>query len=219
LPSGVDPKDQIAVANQLHNAVLAVEDGNFDRAIPLLERVVKSQPSIAIAQFNLGMALARQRRDERAVGPLREAVRLTPDHALARYELGVALYATGDLPEAAQQLERVAAAMPRWADAQYSLASVYARINRVPDAVARLRAALALEAGHFRANLLLGRILTLQGDGRAALPYARAAVATQPDSGEAHQFLADALDRAGEHADAAKERERAAAAQKKPQPL
>ena len=61
--------------------------------------------------------------------------------------------------------------MPAWADARYSLGSVYARIDRVPDAMRELRAALDLEPRHFRANLLLGRILTLRGEtgGRGAV--------------------------------------------------
>jgi tetratricopeptide (TPR) repeat protein len=83
--------------------------------------------------------------------------------------------------------------MPAWADARYSLGSVYARIDRVPDAIRELRAALVLEPRHFRANLLLGRILTLRGERQAALPYLRTAVDLQPDSAEAKQFLADAL--------------------------
>jgi predicted Zn-dependent protease len=85
--------------------------------------------------------------------------------------------------------------MPAWADARYSLGSVYARIDRVPDAIRELRAALDLQPRHFRANLLLGRILTLRGEQVAAVPYLRMAVDVQPDSAEARQFLADALKR------------------------
>jgi cytochrome c-type biogenesis protein CcmH/NrfG len=56
-----------------------------------------------------------------------------------------------------------------------------------------LRAALALDARHFRANLLLGRILTLRGEAAAAVPYLKTAVAVQPSPTEAKQFLAEAL--------------------------
>lgn len=85
--------------------------------------------------------------------------------------------------------------MPGWPDARYSLGSVYARIDRVPEAIAELRAALALDARHFRANLLLGRILTLRGDAAAAVPCLKTAVDVQPSSSEARHFLADALKR------------------------
>ena len=189
----VDPKDRVAIGNALHDAVVAVEDGAFQRAIPLLERVTASEPDIPLAQLHLGIARARQRQYARAVAPLRKAVALQPEMMLAHYELGVALYETGDLKAAAAQLEIVAAKMPKWADARYSLGSVYARIDRVADATKELRAALDLEPRHFRANLLLGRILTLQGNAAAAIDLLRTAVAVQPTSAEARQFLADAL--------------------------
>ena len=101
--------------------------------------------------------------------------------------------------------------MPRWADARFSLGSVYARIDRVADAVIELRAAIDLEPRHFRANLLLGRIFTLQNQPAPAVPLLRTATDVDPASAEAHSFLADAYEKAGNTADAAKERERARA--------
>ena len=191
--TGVDPKDRIAVANMLHDAILAVEDGAFARAAPLFERVIAIEPDIPIAQLNLGVARARQRQYARAIAPLRRAVALQPDGMRGHYELGIAWYETGDLDAAAKELAIVAAKMPEWADARYSLAAVYARIDRVPQAIAELRASLALEPRHFRANLLLGRILTLRGDAASGIPYLKTAVEVQPASTEAKQFLAEAI--------------------------
>ena len=94
---------------------------------------------------------------------MKKTIALQPEQMFAHYELGVALYETGDLKTAAGHFEIVASRMPKWADARYSLGSVYARIDRIADATKELRAALDLEPRHFRANLLLGRILTLQG--------------------------------------------------------
>ncbi len=193
--NGTDPKDRIAIANALHDAIVAVEDGAFARAVPLLERVTASEPAIPIAQLNLGVARARQRQYAGAVPPLTRAVALQPDDMRGHYELGSALYETGDLARAAAQFAIVAAKMPDWADARYSLGSVYARIDRVPDALAELRAAVAREPRHFRANLLLGRVLTLRGEKAAAIPYLQTAVAVDPSSAEAKQFLAEALKR------------------------
>ena len=191
--SGVDPKDRIAVANTLHDAMIAVEDARFARAILLLEQVIAREPGIPIAQLNLGIARARQKQYARAVPPLTRAVALKADDMRARYELASALYETGDVTAAAGHFAVVASTMPAWADARYSLGSVYARIDRIPDAIAELRAALDLEPRHFRANLLLGRILTLRGEALLAVPYLRTAVDVQPDSSEANHFLAEAL--------------------------
>ena len=207
--TGIDPKDRIAVANALHTAITAVEDGAFTTAIPLLERVVREQPDIAIAQLNLGMARARQRQWAQAIPALTKAAALQPDTMIARYELGVAYFESGDLAKAAHQFEAVAAGLPSFADAHYSLGSVYARIDRVADAVVELRATLALEPRHFRANLLLGRILTLQNQGAAAVSRLQTAVDVEPRSAEAHTFLADAYDKVGNSVEAAKSRQRA----------
>jgi arylsulfatase A-like enzyme/Flp pilus assembly protein TadD len=193
--AGVDPKDRIAVANALHHAVVAVEDGAFQKAVPLLEQVTASEPDIPLAQLQLGIARLRLKQYARAVAPLAKAVSLEPDQLFAQYELGIALYETGDVQNAARHLAIVAGRMPGWADARYSLGSVYARIDRVQDALAELRAALALEPKHFRANLLLGRILTLQNQSDAAMPFLRTAVEVDPKSAEARAFLDDAMKR------------------------
>jgi tetratricopeptide (TPR) repeat protein len=128
---------------------------------------------------------------------------------MAHYEMGVALFETGDLKTAAGHFEIVASRMPKWADARYSYGSVLARISRVPEAVTELRAALDLAPAHYRANLLLGRILTLQGQPDAGLPHLEKAVEAQPGSREARLFLADAYRALGRGADADRERARA----------
>ena len=191
--SGVDPKDRVGIANDLHRAELLVDAGAFAKALPLLTNVTAAEPEIPLAQLQLGVARVHQRQYALAVAPLTKAVALQPEQMTAHYELGVALYETGDLRAAASHFEIVAAKMPRFADARYSLGSVYARIDRVVDAVTELRAAIELEPRHFRANLLLGRILTLQNRPEQAVPYLRTAVDVDPHSTEARAFLAEAL--------------------------
>ena len=191
--SGVNPRDRIGIANALHDAVIAIEAGAFQKAIPLLERVTASDPGIPLAQLQLGIARTRQRQYARAIEPLTRAVALEPEQMIGHYELGVSLYETGQLKSAASQFEIVASKMPAFADARYSLGSVYARIDRVADALSELRAAIALEPRHFRANLLAGRILTLQNHAAAAIPYLRTAVEVDPRSTEARAFLDEAL--------------------------
>lgn len=195
--SGLDPKERIGVSNTLHDAMAAIESGDMDRAAPLLEKVTLSDPQIPMAQLQLGIARARQRRYKDAIGPLHKAIELNPDAAMAHYEMGVALYETGDLKTAAGHFEIVTTRMPKWADARFSHGSVLARINRVPEAERELHAALELEPKHYRANLLLGRLLDLQGKSADGVVYLRRAVEANPESAEARQFLADALARSG----------------------
>jgi predicted Zn-dependent protease len=83
---------------------------------------------------------------------------------------------------------------------------VYARIDRVPEAMTELDATLGLNPDHYRANLLRGRILSLQGNPASALANLQKAVSVQPDSREAHLFLGDAYAQLGREADAQRER-------------
>jgi predicted Zn-dependent protease len=76
--------------------------------------------------------------------------------------------------------------------------------------------ALKLDPDHFQANLRYGRMLFLEGHADAALAKLARAVKVNPDSAEAHGFLADAYQQLGQVENA--NRERAAAEQLKSQP-
>jgi arylsulfatase A-like enzyme/Flp pilus assembly protein TadD len=208
-PTGIDPKDKIEVANLLHYAMLEIEDGFYDEAIPKLERVLSQQPQMALAEMQLGVAWARLKNYERAIPPLQSAIQRLPDSATGHYELGLALFETGQWKDAAPQFGMAVARAPHWADAHFSLASVYARIDRVPEAMQELDTALKLNPDHYRANLLRGRILSLKGDAAAALPNLKKATAVQPDSREAHLFLAEAYTQLGQDENAQRERAQA----------
>jgi len=207
--SGVDPKTKIEVSNLLHDAMFDVEDARYQEAIPLLKRALAEQPELPVANMQYGIAQARLKNYREALGPLQRAVKLMPDNGLGRYELGLALFETGDWKGAAPEFEAAVTRAPKWADAQFSLASVYARTDRVPEAIEHLDICLSLDPAHYRANLLRGRILSLQHKAAEAVPNLKKAVEAQPDSREAHLFLADAYDQLGDSAEAAEERARA----------
>lgn len=201
-----DPKDRIEIANQMHAAIMEMEDGSYQQAIPRLQEVLAGDPNMAIAQMQLGTAFARLHQFKPAIPALEKALALRPDSGMGHYELGLALFETGDWQAAAPQFEFAVKQAPKWADAHFSLGSVYARIDRVPDALTELHTALQLNPQHYRANLLLGRILSLQGHAGEALPNLRAAAKAEPDSREAHLFLGDAYAQLGMDADAQRER-------------
>jgi choline-sulfatase len=204
-PTSIDPKDRIDVANDMHDASLAIEEGKEASVIPLLLRVVAKDPQVQAAQYYLGIAYSRKGNFGKAIPPLRKAVELRPDALMAQYELAICLYETGDLNTAAAHFEILVENRPDWSDARYSLASIYARTGRPQDAAKNLLEVLQGEPDHYRANLLLGRMLFLNGTFDEALPYLEKAVAVQTDSGEAHAFLADEYDKLGRADDAARE--------------
>ena len=208
--SRTDPKDRIDVANAMHDASLAIEEGKEASVIPLLLHVVSKDPQVQAAQYYLGIAYSRKGNFAKAIPPLRAAVELRPDALMAQYELAICLYETGDLKTAAAHFEILVENRPDWSDARYSMASIYARTGRPEEAAKNLLIVLQGEPDHYRANLLLGRMLFLNGTFDESLPYLEKAAAVQPDSSEAHSFLADEYEKLGRTEDAANQRAEAA---------
>jgi arylsulfatase A-like enzyme/Tfp pilus assembly protein PilF len=214
----VDPKTHIQVANDLHDANLKIEEGKETTAIPLLERVVASDPQIPHAQYFLGVAYKEIHQYDMAILHLNKAIELVPDSMMAQYEMALALYAEGELKTASTHLEIVVDHSPDWTDARFSLAAIYARIDRLPEALSHLDCTLELDPEHYRANLLRGRILALKGDPAGGLANLEKAVQLEPKSVEAHEFLADAYSQLGQDANAARERDEASRLKVSPHP-
>lgn len=136
---GADPKDAIGVINETFGAMLDLEDGKPEKAIPALQQVLATQPAVYLAQYGMGAALMQQQKYEDAIAHLHEAIELQPDSAWAHYGMGISLMKTGDFKTAAVHLEIASGRLPRFSSSHSALADVYEHLGRGPDA-ARERA-------------------------------------------------------------------------------
>jgi arylsulfatase A-like enzyme/Flp pilus assembly protein TadD len=132
--SGTDPKDKIATANKVIEAATARDQSKPDRAIAELDPVVSADPSLYLAQYTLGAALARKGQYSEAAKHLHKAIELQPDSAWAHYEIGAVLLKTGDFKTAIVHLEIAAGRLPAFAATHLALADAYERAGRTDDA-------------------------------------------------------------------------------------
>jgi len=132
-PSGVDPKDKIGVTNRLHDAALAGEDGRWDEAIPLYERVVAGDPQVFSARLELGLALARRRQWARALPHLELVASRLPDYADARVTLALAYSALGRRQEAIREARAALATSPKQAAARRLLDQLLSSAGETPE--------------------------------------------------------------------------------------
>jgi tetratricopeptide (TPR) repeat protein len=202
---GPDPKEKIPVANLLHAALLAMEDDHYQEAIPPLEQVLKQEPLMPLANLELGRALSSVGNYDKALPWLRKAVQLTPESGRARVELGMAMAETEDWAGSAEQLEAAVAHAPDSDELRFDLATAYDHLDRVADATQAFQAALRLNPNHYRANLMLGRLIGMHGNPLSAVPYLQKAAQLQPLSPDAHKFLANVYTELGREGDAARE--------------
>jgi tetratricopeptide (TPR) repeat protein len=122
---------------------------------------------------------------------LEKAAELNPQSGRAHFELGVALGETGDWAGSATHLEIAVARAPDSDDLHYYLAMAYDKLGRATDAEKSFRTTLQINANHYRANLFLGRLLGMENNPSAALPFLQKAVSLEPQSPDAHKFLAN----------------------------
>jgi len=213
----IDPKDKIDFANKIHEYMFGLELDHYEEALAGLHELVQQYPADAgTAYLEFGKSLVHLGKYQDALPILRRAVEKLPDSSTAHYQLGLALAKTGQWEAALSEIQAAAERNPTSAQMHYYLAAVHNRLQHLPEAAAEYEMALKLDPNHFQANLRYGRMLFLEGHADAALPKLAHAVMVNPDSAEAHAFLADAYQQLGQVENA--NRERAAAEQLKSQP-
>jgi len=131
---GTDPKDTIATADRTLAAMLTLQEGKPDKAIPVFRQVLTAQPDTYLAQYGLGVALAHEQQYPEAIEHLHKAIELQPDSAWAHYEMGLSLLKTKDFKTAAVHLEIASSRLPESAAAHSALADAYDHLNRGEDA-------------------------------------------------------------------------------------
>lgn len=131
---GSDPKDAIGAMRKTLGAILDLEDGKPEKAIPALRQVIAMQPTIYLAQYGMGAALMQQQQYAEAIAYLHKAIELQPDSAWAHYGMGVSLMKTGDFKTSAVHLEIASGRLPGSSVVHSALAEVYEDLGREPDA-------------------------------------------------------------------------------------
>jgi arylsulfatase A-like enzyme/Flp pilus assembly protein TadD len=203
---GPDPKDKVEISNVFHQANTLRQSGQLKEAAALLQQLMVKEPTMPGIYARLGDCLLDLKEYQEALPVLRKAVELDPESPMARLQLAKGLMGSGDFASAVPELEFAVAKVPNFADAHVFLEMAYARTNRVPETIKECKTVLEFLPDHFGSYLILGRFLELSGDFEGAVPNLKKAATLQPKAPEPHLFLADAYDRLGSSADAARER-------------
>lgn len=116
--------------------------GDNVRAEDFCRQALTLEPKLAIAHFNLGIALRSQNRFAEACQSFKRATALLPGYSEAMDALAHAYIALSDWPAAVQALKEIIAIWPGKAEIYGNLGTVYQAMGRIGDAIAAYETAL-----------------------------------------------------------------------------
>ena len=119
LKSHGDSPELNVILGQAH-----AEQGDFDAAIPLLQRALQAKPDVPDASAALGTIYFKQGKLTEAEAVLRAGLAARPDDMTARQTLAAALEQQGKGDAAVPLLREVLAARPRAANSRYLLGKI-----------------------------------------------------------------------------------------------
>ncbi len=123
----------------------------------------------------------------------------------ARYARAIATYRFGDLRSAITQIDSMIAAMPNYPYLYELKGQALLENGHAAEAIAPLRRAVELAPNPALIQILLGQALIATNNPqltKEAIPLLRAALAKEPESGDAYEQLAMAYGHGGDYADA-----------------
>lgn len=105
-----------------YEALSYLGDGQLERGIAILEKVVAVAPHVTAPRIDLGMAYHRQGDMDAAARNLLQALDLNANHPAAHNELGIVYRKTGRFAEAKRHYEAAIAVYPGYHHARRNLA-------------------------------------------------------------------------------------------------
>jgi predicted O-linked N-acetylglucosamine transferase (SPINDLY family) len=173
--------------------VVALQRGQNDIAVDLINRAITLRPGSAQAYSNLGNALKGKGQLDEAVAAYRRAIALIPGFAEAHSNLGNALREQGQLDEAIAAFGEAISLKPNLAEAHSDLGNVLRDTGQLGGAIAEYRKAIALKHNFTQAHNNLGNALKEKGLWEQAIAAYRRAIALRPDYAQAHSNLGNVL--------------------------
>lgn len=188
---------------ELHDAgYRAVERGDYQLAVRLLNMVVELAPDHGHAWNNLGWALLNLERFEEAKKALRKQIALEPEHEYAYGNLGLVLEQQGDTAKAMSAYRKALEIDPLAYEAHMGLGRLLSRRGRHDSALVHLRQSVRLGPEDPDVRAMLGYTYQeLRHFDSAAVHFGKA-VELRPDDPRYRNALGWSLMQSGRHADA-----------------
>ncbi|WP_315833191.1 tetratricopeptide repeat protein [Bradyrhizobium prioriisuperbiae] len=165
-------QEPLARQRVLHlRGVIALQRGEDDRALDLLDEAIQLDPAHGEAHANMGVLLLKTCQHPQALAAYAAALTLQPDNVAALFGLAQTLTKLDLISFAHDAFRDVLARAPDYAEPVVDFAALLNEMGRTDEAVELVQDALARHPEHANLNTMLFVCLFLRGDWRAAWPH------------------------------------------------
>jgi len=178
-------------------AMRLYKEGDYRKAIELLEQVTNLSLNSFLAQYYLGLALSADRQYAEAVDPLKTALELEPGHIQAHIALGDCYLKMGDLGEARAEYLRALGLQDTYAPAHDGLGRLHEAEGDDDQAITEYKKALELNVAYPDAYASLGELYLRKGGLDDAIDLFLKAIEIKPDFSLGYSRLGIAYSREG----------------------
>jgi len=192
-PQGSSQKVRNPLNDLLDEAQAALDQSNFEAAIPLLQRFIAEKPDVAFAHFQLAYAYTGLKRSDEAKAEYEKCVSLNPKMAEAYLNLGILLLEK-DPAQAVSALQRVVALLPSQSRPRNLLGLALERSGDLQGAAESFESAVRLDPLDLDSLNHLGRVYLQANRPADAEKKFRTALELHPQSRDALQGLALSLE-------------------------
>jgi protein O-mannosyl-transferase len=159
----------------------------------LYRTTIDSNPNCWMANYNLGLFLAKRGQLDEATRLCQRTLEIKPDHIEAYKSLGALLCQRKQFEPAIAEFRKLLKIDPDCAEAYFDIAATLVACNKVDEAIANYRKAIAVDPEYVDAYVNLGAVLTKCGRVDEAIACYRKAVDIRPDYAKAHNSLGAVL--------------------------
>jgi len=143
--TATEPKPQVKIPRAYDSALVLMQSGDYQAAIPVLQAFIARRPELAGPHLNLGIAYRLTGQAGAAADALNRALKLNPDNAAVWHQLAILYRGQGDFNAALDAYRKALTLNPDYALAHRNIGILYDLYLQQP--------ALALQ--HYRKYLAL----------------------------------------------------------------
>lgn len=184
-------------ATELERAIALEQKGQPDKAIALLQSVLKRDPRSAEAHNWLGVAYLQKNSLTQAEGEFRQAIRLKPGFVRAYNNLGSTLAQAGDIEQGIRILNEGLKYAPGDLQLRINLGMALRSKGDAEGAIGHFRSLLREHAESPELHYQYGQTLRQQGNLDDAIRAFETTLALDPQSQEAYYALGQTLKQVG----------------------